>query len=177
MGDDTCSVGLIQQRPGAPNSTALHVRFSNVLPSVWALNSFTCPQAGDIICICVDCDALTATVCRRSLPNAGGISKLTSQGPRGPVRYKGFEYVTLHGHNPTSTQPLNECDKFVDPSEVFAGYVPAISDDDSIRVCADLPWSAHALVFADGSARRTGIDWEPWRPSIKAGKHSIPNLR
>jgi len=175
VGDDACSVALIQQRPGAPNSTVFQVLIYcvNLCVTLELLNSFACQQTGDVICICVDCETLTASVCRRSLLNADSTSKLKSQGPRGPVRYKGFEYVTLHGHDPTSTRPLNECDKFVDPSEEFAGFAPAIGDDDSIHVCTSLPWSAHVLVFADGSSRRTRMDWESRRPNIKAGKHSL----
>ena len=126
-------------------------------------NSFTY-QAGDVICICLDCDASTASVCRRSVSTAGSNVMLVSDGPRGPVRYKGFEYVTLHGHSPTSTTPVNECDNFCERDD---GFAPAISDEDSIHVCTSLPWSAHALVFADGSSRLTSIDW---KPSLKAGK-------
>jgi hypothetical protein len=172
VGDDSCSLAVIQQRSGAPNSTVFQVRVycSTLCVILVVLNLFICLQAGDIICICVDCDSLIASVCRRSSPNEDNTSKLVSRGPRGPVRYKGFEYVTLHGHDPNSTEPLNECSKFVDPIEEFAGFTPASCDDDSTHVCTSLPWAAHALVFADGSVRRTGIDWEPWRPSIKLGK-------
>ena len=167
-------MAVIQQRSGAPNSTVfrVYISCSSFCVILEVFNLFIGQQAGDIICICIDCDSLTASVCRRSPPNEGDTPKLVSRGPRGPVRYKGFEYVTLHGHNPNSIEPMNECNKFVDPTEGFAGFTPASCDDDSTHVCTSLPWSAHALVFADGSARRTGMDWHPWLPSIKLGKSS-----